>query len=271
MNGVLYYASGTRVIEPLAVSLWSLRRHYRGAVAIAHAEDLNHTIPILSSIFHAQHFTMPSERPLLDASETDKRTIVRILSNKCAANLYTPFQRTIRLDADTLIEAPIDELFRHTIAFTRLGDDNQSRRLLDPHVYQSGRVRMYYTRLQSRHPTLRGLVDSVMQWNPYITNTGVYVMPSPEHPFASHWAYLSLLASPCCIHEEVTSLLACLPWKDEVSFISNEWNAYRKTCVNWTHPKKIRHFADHTYGQSKTWRDARDAMYQELSLRKPLG
>lgn len=260
-RGVLYYISGDKLVEPLSVSLWSLRRFYRGPVAIAYSDNVASAMPLLESLFEVEVFQVPElvQVPRGKVWRYDFRQV----ANKCVVNLKSPYSRTVRLDVDTLVEAPIDELFTYETAFVMVQPNDEPMRISNKEIYQPGRFRMYYDEMVKAYPSLAPVQEAVLAWDPPVINTGVYVV-TKEHPFVANWTYLTLLCLPYCINEEVLALPALVPWKDQVRFLPNEWNAFRKTCNRWTSPKKIRHFCERTWTQSRTWRNTRAEMHDWL-------
>jgi hypothetical protein len=108
-DGVVYMLYGSRHALQLVVSLWSLRRVYQGPVAILCAHDGNDATSLrLKEAIDAD--------PRIDATcipfpfvTTAKRN--NGYANKTLVHRLSPFQRSVFLDADTVIVRPFDELY----------------------------------------------------------------------------------------------------------------------------------------------------------------
>ncbi len=97
-DGVIYFNMGVGHVERLAASLDSLRRHWGGPVSILNVGDV--------------------PPPLREAASLYRAGIVEIddqgfsaLATKVFVLRSTPFDRTVFLDADTIVCTPIDEFF----------------------------------------------------------------------------------------------------------------------------------------------------------------
>lgn len=105
MNGLLYYNSGTGCLLRLAVSLHSLRKHYAGPVCILHEQDdgddwCHRIATTLGADTLPASFTPPvppgAHYPF-------------VAKTRCGE--LAPYDVTVMIDADTLVRAPIDDLF----------------------------------------------------------------------------------------------------------------------------------------------------------------
>ena len=111
-QGIVYFFCGLPAAERLVVSLWTLRKHYNGAAVIGlTTEEEEKIISPAAKQLDAQLMRVPK------------------LGNKHAHYLsksyiptWTPFDDTLFLDADTIIVAPLDELFGHRLAITQFAD-----------------------------------------------------------------------------------------------------------------------------------------------------
>jgi hypothetical protein len=97
-EGLIYYSKGKRVAARLAVSIHSCRKHYSGPITI---------------ISDSEGYTL--NKAIADNLNSD---IIKVdlndshaLLNKCLLGTVTPYDRTIFLDADTLVINKFDELF----------------------------------------------------------------------------------------------------------------------------------------------------------------
>lgn len=105
-SGVVYLLIGNHMAVDLLVSLFSLRQHYRGPIALL--TDSNTT---------AAHHIAADKRLGIQLKvispinvPTSIPDINRILITKSAIHQFTPFIRTVFLDADTLIVGAIHAL-----------------------------------------------------------------------------------------------------------------------------------------------------------------
>ena len=98
MDGVIYYNKGSKCLTRLLVSLYSVRKHYTGAVNVLCDGDLPEWVLAELVRLNADITPLPAE---------DFRPLVR----KAQLWKYTPFEKTVFLDADTLPVADISPLF----------------------------------------------------------------------------------------------------------------------------------------------------------------
>lgn len=96
-RGVVYIAASEDDVEPLLVSLSSLRRHWQGAVCVISAGDENPSLCLACARLGVGFRNVP-------ASALPELTMLRALE-------WTPFEESIFLDSATLVRAPLDWLF----------------------------------------------------------------------------------------------------------------------------------------------------------------
>jgi len=112
--GVIYYNKGQMCLVRLAVSLFSLRRHYSGAATILHEGKPERWI---TSIARGLGVQIVQIEP-----ELDERPLVR----KAQLWRWTPYELTMFIDADTLVMQPVDGFFdeieRHRFVVHRFSD-----------------------------------------------------------------------------------------------------------------------------------------------------
>lgn len=105
MNGVTYLLLGTSCLPRMLVSIHSLRKHYAGPVCIVHGADL-------ASLRAVNYLSDYPELLFVECAvkedSFDRNAAYRI---KPSLFRYSPFTRTVFLDADTLVVNSIDELF----------------------------------------------------------------------------------------------------------------------------------------------------------------
>lgn len=105
-TGVVYFLCGNwrKYLAPLVVSLHSLRQHWSGPVCILMGEDVCNFSSSLADIK-----CVPITPVSRHAAYVTKASLWR----------YSPFDRTLLLDADTVVTGPIDELFEAKLTATR--------------------------------------------------------------------------------------------------------------------------------------------------------
>lgn len=149
-RGVLYFNHGTRCLLRLAVSLFSLRKHYSGDVAIACEGDLPELYRSIFQKLNARIIAAPVSN---EFGLIKKSRLWRIM----------PFDVTLFLDADTLIRAPVDYLIEktaeHGLVVTRF------------HDWQT-RGRRMRGRLEQWRAIDSKAVDAALDY-PWATNTGI--------------------------------------------------------------------------------------------------
>lgn len=108
MRGVVYFLHGAKHAIPLVVSLYSLRKHYQGDVALIATELAS--LPVFGiSVDPMLRVTRTMQIPLMTAeAPTGNYTkgpgsFNRPMITKAALHRHTPFDVTLHLDADTLI------------------------------------------------------------------------------------------------------------------------------------------------------------------------
>lgn len=122
MQGVVYFNRGTKYLTRLLVSLYSLRKHYDGPVAILDTGEPE-AAGVLGRI---------ADEPRL-AAVVQRISIKLLRRNSCyvrKASLWrdSPFDRTLLVDSDTLFlasPAPLLEMLSYAeggIVFTRFSD-----------------------------------------------------------------------------------------------------------------------------------------------------
>lgn len=104
-RGILYHFTGMPSVVPLICSLLNLRKFYGGRVAIATIPEL---LPITKQI---------ASDPSLDCEIVETYMFPRCVHPHWVAKVFTylasPFERTLYLDADTIVQKPcLHEFFR---------------------------------------------------------------------------------------------------------------------------------------------------------------
>lgn len=185
-NGVLYFHAGTKYAARLLVSMATLREHYSGPVCIlsagteaARLSDKMAADPRLNVGHRSLDVTV--ERGRL-ASYLFKTTLHR----------FTPFERTVYLDCDTLITGEIAPLFelpsdRH-IAVTQFCDWRTA----------GGRMARRIRSWTDTHPEL---VPAALEFGPAI-NTGIFAF-TPHSTIWNRWNEVAVAGQHHFIPDEL--------------------------------------------------------------------
>jgi len=107
-DGVLYINIGLKHATHLVVSLWTLRRHWRGPVAIAAGCDASRAFV---DRLVADKRLGPLQRVDFDYQKQAGKRSGSVYLAKTSMARFTPFDRTAFLDADTFVAGPIDDVF----------------------------------------------------------------------------------------------------------------------------------------------------------------
>jgi lipopolysaccharide biosynthesis glycosyltransferase len=105
LNGVIYYITGDQYLTRLAVSLHSLRKVYSGHITIMLWRCKKQTIDFCNVIGSAFKASIKNIDPPLAVCKQDYFLV------KSKLPLFSDYENTIYLDADTLVRKNIDELF----------------------------------------------------------------------------------------------------------------------------------------------------------------
>ena len=111
MDGVIYNVFGKRAVLDALVSLWSLRRFHKGPVLLSATDSVSLSLARnrLAEEQRLHPFQVMDNR---NAMPTTSRTWrARCWLFKTQLPLLTPFDRTLYLDADTVVVGKIDELW----------------------------------------------------------------------------------------------------------------------------------------------------------------
>jgi hypothetical protein len=149
-RGVLYYNHGTRCLPRLLVSLLTLRRHYSGDVAVAAEGEPPAPYRQMLADLGAR---------LVPAPVSHEYGLVK----KSRVWRVSPFDVTVFLDADTVVQHPLDELFeqteKHGLLVTKFHDWRTNGR----------KMRARIEGWRSKFPTY---VDAAMKYG-WAINTGI--------------------------------------------------------------------------------------------------
>jgi hypothetical protein len=103
-DGIIYYNEGTKLLARLVVSLSSLQKHYQGPITlISVGKESNEYAYKIAWEFG------------IDLQAIDKTDLIdgkhKCFLEKARIHTYSPYDRTIFLDSDTIILKPFPELF----------------------------------------------------------------------------------------------------------------------------------------------------------------
>jgi len=223
-KGVVYLnILGNSCAERLVVSLWSLRRYYDGPIAILYddaSEDITRII--------AQYHGVQAERIPFDTPTKPRRNKAYVC--KTLMPHYSPYERTVFLDADTLIEGPIDPLFdwldSNPVIVTQFAEWVTTGRKM------KGRIR----KLSGISPLVDAAIDHVTKNSYPALNTGVMGWQR-NAPFLADWQALGKALSGRFIADELAAQLA-LPGSSHL-LLDDRWNCspiygqYQSEAVIW--------------------------------------
>lgn len=205
-RGIVYWLVGDKYAELLAVSLWSLRRHWSGpvqifvgdvaaaAVCVRMAENINdmdvtisgHDLP--NTRRHAHYVAKPG------------------------IALASPFERSIFLDADTLVCGPLDGLWTDTLKITRFAGWLSTGKII------SGRIKQWST----VSPYARQLVGGALSKEWPAINTGVFAW-GRNYSGLRAWEQLTLAGQRCSFTDEV-ALQILYPALADSDLVDDRWN-----------------------------------------------
>jgi len=209
-NGVIYQLTTASYADVLTVSLWTLRRHYRGPVTIFASEAAREIAEVIGAdkrlMLNIESLEMPAG-PCYRADWTAK----------VFAYLSTPYDRTIWLDADTIVLQPIDALFKPGFHVSQLSNF----RLNDPEGYPV-HMREYMSCWENPGPIVSRMMAKALELNVPVVNAGIlgYVRDEPAMYELHH---LALLHKSKRQADEV-ALQILLPRIANLNVVSEEWN-----------------------------------------------
>lgn len=187
--GVAYPLTGMAAAERLVVSAWSLRRHWSGPVAICATPDCTELAGRLCDALDCQRHRLPARR-------TDVRHEHYLLKPTIA--LTAPFERTLLLDADTLIVDSLDHALDNHEPLTVAAFSNW--------VTTSRRMNRRLNWFRGRSPYVDALVDAAQACAQPAINTGVVVVDK-GNPDLLLWKQLTDLGAGLHMSDELAMQL----------------------------------------------------------------
>lgn len=204
-RGILYLMiHGPAFAERLAVSLFTLRQHYRGPATIL-TDDA----------------ACPLAARIAADTQADIRTIEPFTGSKHAAYVtktrmpvWSPYDDTLFLDADTIITGPLDDLFGHPVTLTQFSTWISTGRKV------SGRILW----LKGKSPFVDRLIGAQLSKPHPAVNTGVMAWQRDKATeWLSLWNRISEANAGTFILDEVVA--QCLSHLPEVRILSDRYNA----------------------------------------------
>lgn len=214
-RGVLYLMSGISSIDQLVVSIWSLRKHWEGNIAVAMTPDCS----------KAMKPVMEDKRLEFSVLETERLGIERHdhwIAKSCTY-LQTPFEETIYMDADTIVKGDITPLFgRFNVSYVGSDDNpvriNQQRR----HQFAGSLRKSLKNRLHEAGLPFKQLIDRMLKLNMPIINNGVMGFHK-DHPVLHSLYFLGRMVPEHRLHDELAIQLLA-PDIDGLKFLPEKYN-----------------------------------------------
>lgn len=106
-NGVVYFCGGTKPILEMLISIYSLKKHYKGEITILLGEtSIEHISKLeLNKLGNIKIVTVPNS-----ANDDEVR---KHWSTRWRAMNFVNYDKVLHLDCDTVVVKPIDNLFDH--------------------------------------------------------------------------------------------------------------------------------------------------------------
>ena len=218
-KGVIYYNRGESCIIRLLVSIKSLRNHYDGPITVfLENSDLSKFSSFISK-YNFSIINVDSEK--LDSSYVRKIAISRL----------SPYEKTVFIDADTLVVGRIDEVFDsiegHDLVVTQFCDWSSSGGAI-------GRRIKGFSQYISEE-TLK----NALSYGPAV-NTGVYGFHK-DCPMFDEWLQLAKMGQSSKLY--IPDEIACqiLLHKYKVKILGCKYNVSAKFGIN-DEDKRVVHF-----------------------------
>jgi len=246
-KAVIYYNKGTKCIQRLLVSIFSLRKHYKGRIILALEGE------------HPEWFLQIIDKFKVEINrirEEDVRALVR--KAHLWQERFTKYNMFI--DADTLILKPIDKFFdhiaEHGFTTTSFADWRADKQSIAKRILQFG-----ITTEQDVGPAIQGDYPAV--------NTGVFGWQSGRDiDFLLDWAKLSLTGTETFIPDEMACQI--LQTKHKISILDHSWNYSAKHSKDGD-PHIIHYHGRkhvHDFPLCKLWKQTFWELYYKLSKNK---
>lgn len=229
-NGIIYYNVNTSYAVRLLVSLYSLRKYYKGKVSILSWGSESHNI--CAPIAAATNADLIRINPVIAASKTPQFLV------KTKLPQYSPYINTLYLDADTLVVNKIDELFdlinRWQFVVTSIdGWSTTDKRIIK--------------RLDEWSNTFPILVKQAYLYKNVI-NCGVFGF-NKSSPILNEWYNTAVRGKDFFVPDEVACQLLITKYKHKL--LNNQYNCMFKYCNN-KNPKII-HYHARKHVEDRRW------------------
>ena len=249
-QGILYFNQGSKCMIRLLVSLYSLRRHYKGAVTLVQSGK-------------APDWFLDAARHMGAKISLVNTKGLPPLVYKARMQDITPYDVTMFIDADTLVNAPVDEYFEK----------------IKEHTFCTGAFASWKTtggtisrRIKKFKSIAAELVPGALQYGAAV-NTGVFgftkdaaILPKWKKLTEDAWRH------QCSrIPDEVACQMLLPEFEHWLAPV--EWGVSVKYGTTSLEDAKIIHYHGrkhvHPFDLCDVWKQVYWQMYHELTLAKP--
>lgn len=246
-TGVIYQLTGPLAAPLLMVSMTSLRKVYSGPVAIAATKDCRSYAHIASQVFGNVEIVATKLLPQCSRPH---------FTSKAFTYLLSPFDRTVYLDADTVVLKPIDPLFRISapLAIPRMGDQGLNDDSMAAKFFREKMERPF----RQYGPVIERMLDAAIAANYPIVNAGV-VSYQTSSPIMHAVHGMTLAGRRGNIDEEMVMQILGQQYPTDIKVIPQYWDhtiRYGGSSEN----AKILHFHRKCWSESEAyipfWKDA---------------
>lgn len=202
-DGIIFLNAGTKMIPRLLVSIYSLKKHTDKNIAIISVEGEGHDYcEKLADTFKIQLITIPK-------TLQNKKYY---WFEKARLHLYTPFERSIFLDSDTVVLKNFDDLFNqienHDFIACQFADWRSNGRTISK-------------RLRQWSDTNSELVEHTIASNIPSVNMGVYGFKKSAE-LMKNWFDITITHPTANLPEESTCHLLLTQYKSKI--VSSKYN-----------------------------------------------
>lgn len=245
-NGVVYQLTGSRLAVHCAVSLWTLRQHYRGPATIFASEDC---LPIAT-------WLASDNRLNVDIQETE-------LLNDCHREnfiaktwtyLESPYDHSVYLDADTVVMGKLDELFQYDFAVCQIADYTIRKNVRCARQYL--RYLEHYKKLGPIYTAMR---QRAVAEDVPVLNNGMLAF-AKSHPVLWEMHHIAMAGRHYQLLGDNLALQIMLPHHKDITILDDKWNR----CIAYSSDLETARVV-HFHGQRwRTRRSSRKLWYQYL-------
>ena len=249
-QGILYFNQGSKCMIRLLVSLYSLRRYYKGAVTLVQSGQA------------PDWFLEAAQYLGADILNIDSKGLPPLVY-KARMQDITPYDVTMFIDADTVVNAPIDEYFEK----------------IKEHTFCTGAFAGWKTtggtisrRIKKFEPIAPELVPAALEYGTAI-NTGIFGF-TKDAAILDEWKELTERAwrAKCSrIPDEVACQMLAPKYKHWLAPV--EWGVSVKYGTTKLAAARIIHYHGrkhvHPFEMCDVWKQTYWRMYHELTGAKP--